>query len=44
VHGIHAALRVLGAMTILSTLIFRELTDADGDAVSSHRAEQSIPS
>ncbi len=44
IHGIHAALRVLGAATILSTLVFRELTAADGDAVSSHRAEATIPS
>jgi MFS family permease len=44
VHGIHLALRVLGLMTILSTLVFRELQADDGDAVSSHKAEESIPS
>jgi hypothetical protein len=31
-------------MTILSTLVFRELQADDGDAVSSHKAEESIPS
>jgi EmrB/QacA subfamily drug resistance transporter len=39
VHGIHLALRVLGALTIVSTFVFRELRSSDGDAVSSHKAE-----
>jgi EmrB/QacA subfamily drug resistance transporter len=39
VYGIHLALRVLGALTILSTLVFVELQPNDGDAVSSHKAE-----
>jgi EmrB/QacA subfamily drug resistance transporter len=39
IHGIHWALRVLGALTILSTIVFRELQPSDGDAVSSHKAE-----
>ena len=34
IHGIHRAFFVLGAMTILSTIIFRELRRGDGDAVS----------
>ena len=39
IHGIHLALRVLGGLTILSTVVFYELTASDGDAVSSHKAE-----
>src|SRR5450631_710302 len=39
IHGIHLALRVLGAMTILTTIVFNELHADDGDAVSSHKAE-----
>ena len=38
IHGIHQAFLVLGAMTILSTLIFRELRPGDGDSVSQHKA------
>jgi EmrB/QacA subfamily drug resistance transporter len=38
IHGIHIALRVLGAWTILSTLVFSELKADDGDAVSAHKA------
>ncbi len=37
IHGIHHAFYVLGGMTILSTLIFRELKKGDGDAVSQRR-------
>jgi EmrB/QacA subfamily drug resistance transporter len=39
IHGIHLALRALGAMTILSAIVFRELKASDGDAVSSHKAQ-----
>jgi EmrB/QacA subfamily drug resistance transporter len=35
-HGIHPALLVLGAMTVLSALVFRELKTGDGDNVSQH--------
>jgi EmrB/QacA subfamily drug resistance transporter len=42
IHGIHLALRVLGVLTIVATLVFRELRLNDGDTVSSHKAE--IPS
>ena len=35
-HGIHQALLVLGAMTVLSALVFRELKPGDGDNVSQH--------
>jgi|HubBroStandDraft_6_1064221.scaffolds.fasta_scaffold22385_2 EmrB/QacA subfamily drug resistance transporter len=34
IQGIHRAFFVLGGMTILSTIIFRELRRGDGDAVS----------
>jgi EmrB/QacA subfamily drug resistance transporter len=39
INGIHLALRVLGALTILSTVVFFELKANDGDSVSSHKAE-----
>ena len=35
-HGIHRALLVLGAMTVLSAFVFRELRPGDGDNVSQH--------
>ena len=35
-HGIHLALLVLGAMTVLSAAVFRELKPGDGDNVSQH--------
>jgi MFS family permease len=38
IHGIHLALRALGATTIIATLVFWELKPGDGDAVSSHKA------
>ncbi len=41
-HGIHLALWALGALTIMSTIVFNELKVGDGDAVSRHKAE--IPS
>jgi MFS family permease len=34
IHGIHRAFFVLGAMTLLSTIVFRELKKGDGDIVS----------
>lgn len=37
-QGIHRALLALGAMTILSTIVFRELKPGDGDNVSQHGA------
>lgn len=36
VSGLHKAFLVLGAMTVVSTLIFRELKSTDGDNVSQH--------
>jgi EmrB/QacA subfamily drug resistance transporter len=38
IHGIHLALRTLGAWTIVSTVVFSELKPNDGDAVSAHKA------
>ncbi len=38
-HGIHRALLVLGAMTVLSALVFRELKAEDGANVSQHGEE-----
>jgi hypothetical protein len=34
IHGIHKALMALGALTIVSTIVFRSLKRWDGDAVS----------
>jgi EmrB/QacA subfamily drug resistance transporter len=38
IHGIHLALRALGATTVIATIVFAELKPSDGDAVSSHKA------
>jgi MFS family permease len=38
IRGIHLALRLLGAWTIVSTVVFSELKASDGDAVSAHKA------
>jgi EmrB/QacA subfamily drug resistance transporter len=37
IHGLHRAFFVLGGMTVLSTLVFRELRRDDGGAVSQAR-------
>jgi len=37
IHGIHKAFYVLGGMTVLSTIVFRELKKNDGAAVSQTR-------
>jgi hypothetical protein len=37
IRGIHRAFFVLGAMTLLSTIVFRELKRGDGDAVSQRK-------
>ncbi len=39
IHGIHLALRALGALTVLSTFVFGELRANDGAAISSHKTE-----
>jgi len=40
IHGIHRAFFVLGGLTILSTIVFRELKSMDGDATSQHKILQ----
>jgi hypothetical protein len=40
IHGIHRAFLCLGALTICSTIIFRELKSADGESVSQHKELQ----
>jgi EmrB/QacA subfamily drug resistance transporter len=37
IHGIHEALLVLGGLTILSTVVFRELRNGDGRTVSQQK-------
>jgi MFS family permease len=37
IQGIHRAFLVLGALTVFSTIIFRELKSGDGDSVSQHK-------
>jgi EmrB/QacA subfamily drug resistance transporter len=36
IHGVHQAFMVLGGLTVLSTIVFRELKNNDGDSVSQH--------
>jgi hypothetical protein len=36
--GIHKAFMLLGALTILSTIVFRSLRSSDGDDVSQHKS------
>jgi EmrB/QacA subfamily drug resistance transporter len=40
IHGIHQAFFLLGGLTIMSTLIFRELKSMDGDIASRHKSLQ----
>jgi EmrB/QacA subfamily drug resistance transporter len=40
IRGIHRAFFVLGGITVLSTLVFRELRSTDGDTTSRHRMLQ----
>jgi EmrB/QacA subfamily drug resistance transporter len=37
IHGIHEAFLVLGALTVVSTVIFSDLKSGDGDNVSQHK-------
>jgi EmrB/QacA subfamily drug resistance transporter len=37
IHGVHQAFIVLGGLTVLSTIVFRELKNNDGDNVSQHK-------
>jgi EmrB/QacA subfamily drug resistance transporter len=41
IHGIHQAFLVLGGLTILSTIVFRELKSGDGDTVSHQKIVRS---
>lgn len=43
IHGIHLAVRALGAWTMISTLVFGGLRSSDGEAVSAHKARPAIP-
>jgi EmrB/QacA subfamily drug resistance transporter len=38
IHGLHLAIRILAAWTVLSTVVFGELRLSDGEAVSAHKA------
>ena len=38
IHGIHEAFLILGTLTIISAIVFRELHSTDGSAVSQHKA------
>jgi MFS family permease len=40
IHGIHSAVFILGAITILSTIVFRELKSMDGSTTSQHKILQ----
>jgi hypothetical protein len=40
IHGIHRAFFVLGGLTVLSTIIFRELKSTDGENTSQHQVLQ----
>ncbi|HEY2730630.1 MAG TPA: DHA2 family efflux MFS transporter permease subunit [Polyangia bacterium] len=43
VHGIHLAFLTLGALTASSALLFRGLTNTDGDNVSQHKIPEPEP-
>jgi hypothetical protein len=40
IHGIHKAFFILGGLTILSSIVFRELKSDDGNTVSLHKTIQ----
>ena len=42
IHGIHQAFLVLGGLTVLSAVVFRELKNDDGDTVSLHKVPQHV--
>jgi EmrB/QacA subfamily drug resistance transporter len=42
VQGIHKAFLALGGLTVVSSLVFRRLTNDDGDTVSLHKAIQHV--
>jgi MFS family permease len=37
IHGIHRGFFVLGGITVLSTIVFRELRSSDGESTSQHK-------
>jgi hypothetical protein len=39
IHGVHLALRILGLLTIGTTVVFSELQPNDGAAVSSQKID-----
>jgi EmrB/QacA subfamily drug resistance transporter len=41
-HGLHLAFLILGGLTILSALVFKELKPEDGDAMSQHGQEMAL--
>jgi EmrB/QacA subfamily drug resistance transporter len=41
IRGLHRAFLLLGALTIMSTIVFRSLQSGDGDDVSRHKAAHS---
>jgi len=43
VHGVHKAFWVLGGLTVLSTIVFRELKAGDGSTVSRHKDIHATP-
>jgi MFS family permease len=43
IHGIHLAFLVLGGWTVVSTMVFWELTDEDGGAMSRHKSLEAAP-
>jgi EmrB/QacA subfamily drug resistance transporter len=42
IQGIHKAFLALGGLTVLSSLVFRELRNEDGNAVSLHKSIQHV--
>ena len=40
IYGVHLALLILGGMTIISTVVFRELRQGDGGKVSRQKVPQ----
>ena len=43
IHGIHQAFFVMGAMTMVSYLVFHQLKKTDGDTVAKHSEEEPEP-
>jgi hypothetical protein len=43
IHGIHQAFLVLGGLTFLSAIVFRELKNEDGAMVNLHGGLEHVP-